>query len=115
MLADEMPDLGTGAVAVVGENIDQNGDTGRPVSFVGRFLVGGALEIARALGDGPGDIVLGHVGRLGGLDACPEAGVSLRVAAADAGGDGDFPNELGEDLAPLGVGRALFPLDGAPF
>ena len=54
----------------------------------------------------------------------PVAGVRVTVvggglagveAAAHAGGHGDFLDDLGENLAPLGVGSTLFMFDSAPF
>src|SRR5947209_463026 len=38
----------------------------------------------------------------------------ITIAAPLLGGDGDFPNQLGERRAALGVGHRLLPLDLLP-
>ena len=115
MLREDVADLGDGAVAVVGRALDKDGDAARAVALELEVLVGRALELARALLDGAGDVVRGHVRALGLVDCGPQAGVGVGIAPADAGGDRHLTDDLGEELAPLGVEGALLVLDGVPF
>ena len=113
-MREEVADLGDGAVAVVGRALDQDRDAAGAVALEHELLVGGALELAGALLDGALDVVGGHVGALGLVDRGAQARVGVGVAAADAGGDRHLADELGEELAALGVERALLVLDRVP-
>ena len=53
--------------------------------------------------------------RLRGAIAAAKAGIAVGVAATLLGGDGDFLDKAGEDLATLGVGGTLFMLNCRPF
>ena len=72
------------------------------------------MELAGAALNGPLDVVGGHVGRLGGRYGRAQTRVAVGVAAALAGRHRDLSDDLGEDLAALGVGPSLFVFDGAP-
>src|SRR3546814_19936296 len=92
---------------VVGHAVDDDRDAARAIALVADFLevVGPTLAAAaldRALGG-----VLGHVGIEGLVEHQPQARIGLRIAAAGTRGDGDLPNEIGEQLAALGVFDAL--------
>src|SRR2546421_9176750 len=73
-----------GAVAVVGEALDVDGDTAGGVPLVARRLVPDALELARAALDSAVDRVGGHgaVARL--LDGCPQGRGPLPVTPPPA-------------------------------
>ena len=104
------------AVLVVGEHLDDDGDATGAVALVGDLLVGDAFELAGAALDGALDVVGGHVLRLGRGDGAAQTGIAVGVsAAAGLGGDGDFLDQTGEDLATFGVKRALLVLDCGPF
>ena len=110
-----MPDLGRGAVGVVGERFDDHRDAAGTVAFVRDFLVRGAFELTGAALDGALDVVLGHVVRLRLGHRRAEARVAVDVAAAEPRGDGHFLDDAREDFAALRVGSTLLVLDGAPF
>ena len=114
VLGEDVADLGDGAVAVVGGALHQDGHAARAVTLEGDLLVGGPLQLARALLDGALDVVGGHVDALGLVHRRAQAGVGVGVAAADARRDGHLADDLGEDLAALGVERALLVLDRVP-
>ena len=92
----------------------QDGDSARTVALEDELLVGGALQLARALLDGALDVVGGHVHGLGLVHRGAQAGVRDGVTAADTGRDRHLADDLGEDLPALGVERALLVLDGMP-
>ena len=111
-----MTDLADGAIFVVGEDFDDEGDAAGAVALVGDLFVADAFEFAGAALDGAFDVVGGHVLRFGCGDGATEARVAVGIAAtAGLGGDGDFLDEAGEDLAAFGVKRALLVLDCRPF
>jgi hypothetical protein len=85
------------------------------VALVGNLFIRNAFELAGAALDGSFDVVGRHVLGLGGDDGSAEARIAVWVATAGLGGDGDFLDKAGEDLAAFGVGGALFMLDCRPF
>ena len=99
--------LGTGAVAVVGERLDVDGDAVRGVALVGDALVRDAFELAGTALDGPLDVVLGHrrVARL--LHHRAQRRVRLGVTAAVARRDLDLAGEPREQL-PRAASAAPF-------
>ena len=95
-----------GAVAVIGQDLDDHRDAARPVAFVADLLV--ALAIAAGgLLDRALDIVLRHVLGAGGNDGGAQAWIHHRIGQAELGRDGDFARELAEQL---GLHRVLPPL-----
>ena len=89
-------------------------DAAGAVALVRHFLVADAFFFAGAAADGPLDVVGRHVDLLGVGNDGAEPRIHVRVAAAVSGGDGQFLDDAREDLAALGVGRALLVLDGVP-
>ncbi len=115
ILAKSMANFADRAVAIVGVDLEQNGDAAGAVALELKFFVGGAGEFAGAALDGALDVVLRHVLGLGGENGAAEARVGVGIAAAVLGGNADFLDQAGKNLAPLGVKRALLMLDGGPF
>src|SRR3546814_68002 len=81
-------------------------------SLVADLLVLDALQLAGGLLQRALDGVLGHVDRQALVDRRAQARVVGRLGAALAGRDGDFADDLGEDLAVPGVGGVLASFDG---
>ena len=109
-------DLHGGAVAVVGEALDQQRDAVGAVALVhDRLVVGAAGLGAGAALDRAVDVVVGDRGLLGLLDGVVERRVAGRVAAARARRDLDVLDQLGEQLAAPGVDDGLLVLGGRPF
>ena len=109
-----MPHVGNGADAVVGETIDDDRRAVDAVALVPNLLVAHAFELTGSALDCALDGVLGHVVVHRLVDGEAQARIGRNVAAAQLGGNGDFPDQAGEDLAALGVGRGLFVLDVRP-
>jgi hypothetical protein len=106
--------LGDRAVAVVRHRIDHHGDASGAVALVSDLVVGDALLLAGAAPDGALDGLVGHVRAFGVGDGLAQARVGVGVAAARAGRDLDLLDELREELAALGVERALLVFNGVP-
>ena len=81
------------AVAVGGDDLNQNADAARAIAFKGDFIVLLTFELAGAAEDGALDIVVRHVLVFAGENRGTEAGIGIGIAAADASGDGDFAND----------------------
>ncbi len=97
---------GGGAVAIVGQRLDDDRAAARAVAFVTHFLI--AFAVLRAgLVDRALDVVLGHRLRLGGIDGQPQARVHVGIGHAHFRRHGDFAAELGKHRAALLVLRAL--------
>ena len=75
------------------------------------FFVAHAGLFARAAADGALDVFGGHVRGLGVGDDGAQARIHVGIAAAGARRDRQFLDEAREDLAALGVERALLVLD----
>ncbi len=96
-----------GAVAVVGQRLDDDRDAARAVALVADLLVVGVVVAAGGALDRALDVVLGHVGRARGAIAARRRGLCVGIRHALARGNGDLAAELGEMLGALGVLRAL--------
>ena len=98
--------LGGGAVAVVGQALDEHRDAVGAVALVhDRLVVGAAGLQAGAALDRALDVVVRDRGLLRLLDGVVERRVAGRVAAAGPRRDLDVLDQLGEQLAALGVDR----------
>ena len=60
MLGEEMTDLGDGAVLVVRQDLEHNGDPTRAVPFIHDFLIRHALQLPRTLLDRPINGIVRH-------------------------------------------------------
>lgn len=109
-------DVGSSAVAVVGQAVDVDGDTGGTVALVHDVLVDGGIGTrTKGLIDSGLDLVLRHGLSLGLSDSSGKAGVVLgQRVAAETGSNGDVAAELGEEGGTLGVLRALTMLGCGP-
>ena len=105
-LGEVRADAAGGAVAVVGQRLDDHGDAARAIALVAHLLVVLGVAAHRLL-DGALDIVLGHVLGARVLDGEAQARIHVRVGRAHLRRDGDFAGELGEELRAPRIGRAL--------
>jgi hypothetical protein len=98
--------IGGGAVAIVGQRLDDQRDAARAEALVADLFVILAVALARLV-DRALDIVLGHRLRLGRGDRGAQARVHVGIGQAHLRGDGDFAAELGEHARALLILRAL--------
>src|SRR5690606_40201852 len=103
------------ASAIVGHAVDQHRRAARTIACVAGFFVVGAVRSARPALNGALDVVLRHVGGRGLVPGQAETRVGVRVGAAGASRYGDFTNDLGPELAALGVLTPFAVLDVRPF
>src|SRR2546426_12154741 len=75
LLLEDVADLGAGAVTVIGQDVDQEGDAPGRIPLVRDLLVRLAGQLARALLDRPFDVVLGPFPPFGHLYCGLEAPV----------------------------------------
>ena len=94
--------LGRGAVAIVGQRLDDQRDAAGAVALVAHLLVSFALG-ARAAPDRALNVVLGHVGGARRLQGRAQARVGRRVGQAGARRDLDLADQPRELSRPLGV------------
>src|SRR5258708_12283307 len=99
-------DLAGGAVAIVGQDLDDDGGATRSIAVVTTLLVALCIPAHRFF-DGAIDIVLGHVLRAGGDDRRAQARVHGGIGQSQLRRDGDFAREFSEQL---GLRRILPPL-----
>src|SRR5215472_10348700 len=115
VLAEDVTDFADRAVAIVGVDLRQQGDTAGTVAFQYEFFVDGTGQFTGSTLDGALDVVGRHILRLRGRDGGAQAGIGIGISPAVLGGNRDFLDKASENLAPLGVESALFVLDGGPF
>ena len=114
VLFEDLADLGHRAVAVVGHPFDEVERAAGPGSLVEDLLVGGPFDFTRAALDGARDGVVGHRSRLGVGDRLAQPRIAGKIAAAHTRGHGQLFDELGEDLAALGVEGPFLVFDCGP-
>src|SRR5690606_17402811 len=100
---------------VVGHAVDQDGSAAGTIAFITDLFEVVAIGSARAALNGALDVVLGHVGRGGLVPGQAQTRVGVRVGAAGACRNGDFTDDLGPELAALGVLTPFAVLDVCPF
>ncbi len=115
VLAHHVAHFADGAIAIGGDDLNQHADAARAVAFESDFFVLLAFELPGAAENGALDVVVGHVLVLGRKNGGAQAGIGIRVAAADARSDGDFANQSREDAATLGVRCRLLVFNRGPF
>ena len=114
VLREDVPELGHGAVAVVGQDAHEQRHAAGPVSLVIDLFVGHARQFSRPAHDRALDVVGGHVVRLGGRHGQPQSGIGIDVAAPVARRHRHLFDQPGEDAPALGVRRGLLVLDRMP-
>ena len=114
ILGEGVAHIRDSAHAIVRHAIDQYGCAGDTITLVTYFLVIHALQITAAALDRALDVVLGHVLLVGFIDGQTQPGIAGGIAPAESGGNGNFLDEPGENLAALGVLRGLLVLDISP-
>ena len=113
-LGEDRSDLGRSSVAIVRLGLDEDGHAAWSVALVDDLLELLGLASTRRLVDRSLDVVRGHVDRARLLDCEAESKVGVRIPAAGACRHGNFPCDLGEQRAALGVVGALLALDLGP-
>ena len=111
---ENAPDLAGRSVPAVGGDLAGDRDAAGAVAFVGQLFVLNPGQFPGAFHDRPFDVVGWHVGRSGVVDRFAQARVVIKDSASYSGGDGDFPDDPGENFAALGVNDGLFVLDARP-
>src|SRR5262249_46979312 len=103
VLGEDRADLAGGAVAVVGQRLDDHGHAARTVALVAHLVVVGVGVAARAALDRAIDRVARHVRFARGDHGSTKARIGVRISRAEARRGRDLADQLGEDLGPLGV------------
>src|SRR5581483_9386027 len=115
VLAEDVTDFADRAVAVIGVDIEHYRDAAGTIAFEGELFVHRSGKFAGTALDGAFDIVGWHVLALGGQNRRAQARIGIRIATAVLGGNADFLDKSGENLAALCIERALFMLNCGPF
>ena len=114
MPCERRADLGRRAVPVIRGRLDHDRYAARPVPLVQDALDLDTLAAAGRTLDGPVDVRVWHVHRARTVDRETEPEVPLGVPPTLTRGEHDLPRHLGENDAPLDVGRAFLALDRGP-
>jgi len=105
-LGEDRAHLAGGSVAVVGQDLDDDGDAARTVALVANLVVAFRFAAGRLL-DGALDRILRHVLGTGRDDGGTQARVHARIGRSHLGRDRDLARQLAEQL---GLDRVLPPL-----
>ena len=102
------------ALSIVGHAIDHDRNAPGSIAFIADFLDAIGVLIARCPLDGPLDGVLGDVTGKRLVHRQAQTGIGCRIAASHAGGDADFPDQLGEQLTAFCILCTFAVLDIRP-
>ena len=102
--------IGCGAVAVVGQCLNDDGNAAGTVAFIAHFVITFGVT-ADCLVDGALDVILGNRLRLGGVHRKTKTGVHVRIGHPHLRRDGNFARKLGKLRRTLLVLRTLAMLD----
>ena len=114
-LAQRGAHLTHGSVRIIGEGLNKDRYTRRPVALVGHFLVADPFKFTRSLLYRSFDIIAGHVvrARIGQRES--QSRVPIWIPSPHSRRNRDLFNELCENLGALLIFGALLMLDGTPF
>ncbi len=115
ILAHKMAKLTNDAVAIRGDDLNQHAHSARTVAFEGGFLKLLAFELAGAAKDGALNVLVRHVFVFARQNGGSQARIGVRIAAADARRDGNFPNDARENAAALCVSGRFLVFNRCPF
>ena len=85
--------VGRGAVTVIGQCFNDDGNAAGAIAFIAHFIIAFGIP-ARCLVDGALDIILGHRLRLGGIDRKAQARVHVRIGHPHFRRNGNFARKL---------------------
>src|SRR6185369_14807130 len=114
VFAEGVADFTDRAVAIVGIDIEQDRHPAGAVALERELFVGSTGQFTRAAKNGPLGVAGRKVLSLGRQDGAAQAWVGIGIAAI-LGGNRNFLDQAGENLASLGVQSAFFMLDCRPF
>ena len=110
-----MTHFGSGTVAVVGHRLDDDRYAARRITFIGKLDHVVGIVGADAARNGTIDGIAGHVGGQRLVHGQAQTRVVRRDAAALPCSDGQLTDQLGKDLAFLGILPLFAVLDVGPF
>ena len=114
-LGKGMPHLRYRTIPVVRHHFHEHCHTTRRITLVGQLLHVVGFAGARPTCYGVIDGVPLHIGAKRLVYRCTESRVVLNSSTTGSRGHDQFPDQLGKELAPLGVLRRLAMLDVRPF
>ena len=115
-MREDGADISSGAVQVVGQALDVDGNACRAIAFVRDLLVHDSLGArAEGLVDSSLNLRVRHGNHAGTGDCCSKGSVVCGVrVSAGTGCDGDVAGMLGEERRTLCVDCGLLVLRGSP-
>src|SRR5258708_40200999 len=110
-----MPEFAHDAVAIRGDHLDQQAHAAWAVPLEHSFFILFALKLAGPAEDGALDVFVRHVFVFARQNSRSQAGIGVRIASADAGGEPNLSTDSSENAAALGVSGRFLVLDCCPF
>src|SRR5581483_2750346 len=114
VLAEGVTNLADGPVAVIGTDVDEHGYPAGAVALERELFIVDARQLPGTTLDCALDVVGRHVLCLGSGNRSAQPRIGIGISAV-LGGNGDFLDQPGKNLAPLGVKCALFMFNCGPF
>jgi hypothetical protein len=114
-LGERVPHFGHCPVPVVRQAIDYHGRSAWAVAFVANLDVVDTIEFSRTTLDGTLNVVFWHALALGFIDSQAQTRIRVHIAAAHAGRNRNFANQLCKKLAAFFILSALAVLNIRPF
>ena len=115
VFGEHVADFTDGAIPVVARELHQDSYSAGTVALQIELLVSGTGQLTGAALHGTFDVIRRHVLGFGSGNGGAQPRIMVGICTGGLGCHGYFPDETGENLAPLGVQGALFMLDCGPF
>src|SRR5438270_12543121 len=109
-----MADFADRAIAIVSVDVEQDSDPTWAIALEGELLIIHSGQFARAALNGALDVVGGHVFGFRSSNGREQKRIGVGVSAV-LSRNRNFLNQASEDLAAIGIERALFVLNCGPF
>jgi hypothetical protein len=108
-------DIADGTVAVIGQAVDDHGDTAGGIAFIDDFFEDDISEFTDTFFDGAFNIGVGHIDSFGGSQSGTQCRVAVGVGTAVFGSDHDFFADAGEHFSFCFIGGFFFVFNVCPF
>jgi len=110
-----MAQLGHRPVFIISYSDDIDGYASGAITFINNFFISRPFQLSCALHNSPFDIISWHIDGFSLSNSLAQTRVFLWITPSLAGGYADFPDQLGEQFAALGVDSCLFMFYRMPF
>ena len=115
MLAEKMANLSYRPVTIIGSAVNQHGHASMSIPLITHLFVRHSLKFSSTPLDRAVNSISSHVPSERFFHRSPQPGIGCAITSTRASSHGDLSDQLGKQLATLGVLGRLAKLDIGPF